>query len=62
MHSTLGPINVRDVGYWQGNDAFVTEKGFESCLYEDYRCFMYAQYYVSKGSLGYNCDEFVPDN
>lgn len=62
VHSTLGPINVRDVGYWQGNDAFVTEKGFESCLYEDYRCFMYAQYYVSKGSLGYNYDEFVPDN
>lgn len=61
-HKTYGAISVRDVGYWQGNDSYITDGGFESCLYENYTCFMYAQYYVSAGSLGYKYDKFVPDN
>lgn len=61
-HSKYGAISVRDVGYWQGDDSFITEGGYESCLYENFKCYMYAQYYVKAGSLGYKYDKFVPAN
>ena len=61
-YGDYGPIYVRDIGYWQNNDAFVTSGGYESGMYEDGYCFVCVQYYVSAGSLGYNYDEFVPDN
>ena len=61
----FGPIGVRDIGYWQGDDSFVTEGGFESCLYTDgpdKGClYLYVQYYVTKGNLGYNYDSYYPD-
>ncbi len=60
-HSKYGAISVRDVGYWQGDDAWITENGYESCFYENYLCYMYAQYYVKAGSLGYKYDKFVPN-
>lgn len=60
-YGSYGNVFIRDVGYWQGNDAFITEGGYESGMYEDGYCFICAQYYVSAGSLGYGYDEFVPN-
>ena len=56
-----GPIFVRDIGYWQGSDVWITDNGYESGMYEDGSCFVFAQYYVSAGSLGYDYDEFIAD-
>ena len=53
-------IGVRDVGYWQGNAAYVTDYGYESGMYEDYYCFFCIQYFAAK-SKGYNYEFFVPD-
>ena len=64
-----GPISLRDVGYWQGNDAFVTEGGYEGGIYKpenggDYSVFLCLNYYASYSagtlSLGYDYDEFYP--
>jgi hypothetical protein len=61
QYGTYGTVSVRDVGYWQGSDAWVTENGYESGMYANYYCFVCIQYFVSAGSLGYGYDEFVPD-
>ncbi len=60
-YGSYGGISVRDVGYWQGDDSWVTEGGYESCFYDSYLCYMMVQYYVSAGSLGYGYDKFIPD-
>lgn len=60
-YGNYGAVSYRDVGYWQGNDAFVTSGGYESGMYSDYYCFLCIQYFVSAGSLGYGYDEFYPD-
>lgn len=60
-YGDYGEIGVRDIGYWQNNDAFVTEGGYESGMYADYSCFIYVQYFISAGNLGYNYDVFIPD-
>lgn len=60
-YGSRGIVNVRDVGYWQGSDTFVTEGGYESGMYANYNCFVYVQYYVSAGSLGYGIDYFTVD-
>ena len=60
-YGSYGALSARDIGYWQGNDTFVTEGGYESGMYADYYCFLYIQYFVSAGSAGYGYDEFVPD-
>ena len=59
-YGSYGAIGVRDIGYWQGDDAFVTSYGYESGMYEDGYCFLFVQYYVSAGNLGYQYDYFVP--
>lgn len=56
-----GTISVRDIGYWQGNDAFVTDNGYESGMYANYDCFIYIQYFVAAGNLGYGYDYFIAD-
>lgn len=60
-----GAISVRDVGYWQGDESYITEGGYESCYYTegtDAGCmYVMAQYYVAAGNLGYNYDTYVPD-
>lgn len=61
-HSMYGAFSIRDVGYWQGDDSWITEGGYESGIYEDYSCFLYGQYYVSAGNCGYQYEYFVPDN
>ena len=60
-YGSHGTVSVRDIGYWQGSSAWITDNGYESGMYEDYYCFFYIQYYVSAGSLGYNYEYFVPD-
>ena len=60
-YGEYGPISCRDIGYWQGDAAFVTEAGYENGMYEDYSCFFYVQCYVSAGNLGYDYNFFVPD-
>lgn len=67
MHATYGEVSVRDVGYWQGSEAWITTNGYESGMYEDYSCFIAAQYYCSGGSFGYGykgntkLEYFIPD-
>lgn len=60
-----GAIGVRDIGYWQGDASYVTEGGYESCYYTDgpdKGClYVFVQYYVSAGNLGYDYDTYVPD-
>lgn len=56
-----GTVSVRDIGYWQGKDDFVTAGGYESGMYENYNCFIFIQYYVSAGSIGYGYDAFIAD-
>lgn len=58
---THGLVGVRDIGYWQGNDAFVTEGGYESGMYANHNCFISVQYYVATGSLGNGYDSFIPN-
>lgn len=60
-YGSYGAISVRDVGYWQGDDAWVLSNGYESGMYEDGTCFLCIQYYVSAGSLGYTYDYFIAD-
>lgn len=56
-----GAVGIRDIGYWQNNDAFVTENGYESGMYADHSCFVFIQYFVSAGNVGYGYDMFIPD-
>ncbi len=60
-YGDYGEIGVRDVGYWQGNDAFVTDSGYESGMYANYNCFLCISYYISAGTLNYGYDYFVAD-
>ncbi len=64
-YGDFGVIGVRDIGYWQSDESFVTEGGFESCYYTDgpdKGClYVYVQYYVTAGNLGYNYDVYTPD-
>ena len=60
-YSTYGAVSYRDIGYLQGNDAYITDYGYESGMYSDYYCFLCIQYFVSAGSLGWGYDEFVPE-
>ena len=66
-YSSYGTVSVRDIGYWQGNTAWITDNGYESGMYEDYTCYIAVQYYCSGGSLGYGwtgntkLELFIPD-
>ena len=55
-------VYVRDIGYWQGDDSFVTEAGYESGMYEDYTCFLYLQCHIGLTNYGYKYDYFIPNN
>lgn len=60
-YGNYGAVSVRDVGYWQGSDAWVTDNGYESGMYADHSCFLCIQYFVSAGNIGYGYDYFVAD-
>lgn len=58
-----GIASVRDIGYWQGNSAFVTSAtGYENGLYEDGSAFFCLQWFVSAGNLGFTDSYFIPNN
>lgn len=54
-------VYVRDIGYWQGDDKYVTDHGFESGMYEDYSCFIYIQCHIGSTNYGFGYDYFIPD-
>ena len=64
-YGDLGAIGVRDIGYWQGDESFITEGGYESCYYTegpDEGClYVFVQYYVSAVNLGYEYDTYTPE-
>lgn len=60
-YGDYGSISVCDIGYWQGDDSFVTAGGYESGMYADHSCFVFVAYIVSAGSLTYGYDSFVPN-
>lgn len=60
-YGNYGAVSLRDIGYWQGSDSYVTDYGYESGMYSDYSCFLCVQYFVSAGHLGYGYDYFIPD-
>ncbi len=59
-YGDYGTVYVRDIGYWY-SEAYVTEYGYESGMYEDYNCFLCIQYYVTAGNLGFTYDFFIVD-
>lgn len=60
-YSSYGNISISDIGYWQGDDTFVTDNGYESGMYANHNCFIMVVYTVSAGYLGYGYDEFIAD-
>ena len=64
-YGDFGAIGVRDIGYWQGDESYVTEYGYESCYYTDGpsqgELYIMVQYYIAAGNLGYNYDSYIPD-
>lgn len=61
-YGNYGTVSVRDIGYWQNNEAFVTSGGYESGLYADGSAFFYLQWYVAAGNLGYGYSFFIPND
>lgn len=66
-YGDYGMIYVQDVGYWQGDDSYVTGGGFENYYYisgpKQNQLSFTPYYYVSAGYLGYQAaDVFVPNN
>lgn len=63
-YGSYGTFYIRDVGYWQNDDSFVTAGGYESGMYEDYTCFFMVQLYNVGGSnFGYQYyDFFIPSD
>ena len=49
------------IGYWQGDDSFITSAGYESGMYEDYSCFIYLQCHIGTNNYGYKYDYFIPE-
>lgn len=60
-YGNYGSITVSDIGYWQGNDALVTDNGYESGMYANHNCFILIAYQVSAGAVGYGYDKFIAD-
>lgn len=57
---SYGAVSIKDIGYWQGSSAWVTDYGYESGMYEDYSCFLMVAYTCSAGAITYNYDYFIP--
>jgi len=65
-YGTYGPISVRDIGYWQGDDSWVTDSGYNGYYYDESKeVYLYVQYFLSAlssgNNLGYKYDSFVPN-
>lgn len=60
-YGNYGNITISDIGYWQGDDTWVTANGYESGMYANHNCFIFVAYTVSAGYLGYGYDKFIAD-
>lgn len=58
LHATYGEVNARDVYTWQGNN----EDYLNGQMYDDGYIYIWMQYFVSAGSLGYGWENFAPNN
>lgn len=52
---SYGSVFVRDVATWQNDDSVL-----DCALYDNGYVYLWVQYYVSAGNLGYGYDEFNP--
>jgi len=63
-YGNYGTVYVRDIAYWQGNDAFATNGSYGCIMYEDGYALFPLNYLVSLGYIAYttvnNCDIFIP--
>lgn len=63
-YRNYGNVYIMDIGYWQGNESFITQGGYESRLYENNACAVYAAYAVNQSgkyaSITYGYDYFEP--
>lgn len=57
-HASYGEIGARDVYTWQGNN----EDYLNGQMYDDGTIYIWMQYFVSAGSLGYGWEDFAPNN
>lgn len=60
-YGDYGPVYIQDIGYWQGDDSFVLSGGYQGGIYADNNVFLYVEYCVALGNLGYNYEYFVPN-
>lgn len=62
VHPSHGMFSIRDIGYWQGSAAWITDNGYESGMYEGFFCFLRFQLYNTEGkNYGYNeYNLFIP--
>ena len=71
-YGEYGTIYVRDIAYWQGNDAYATYLGYGCILYDDGYAEFPLRYQVAAGGLAYttawtgeddpgDCDIFIPN-
>lgn len=65
-YGSYGAISVQDVGYWQGDESYVTGGGFDNYFYvsgpKENQLSFTLYYYVSAGYLGYqDADVFIPN-
>ena len=58
-YGSYGTVSCRCVGTWQGDEGYCEWNNYYP--EEGHYMFIYMQYYVSAGSLGYGPDEFIPD-
>ncbi len=55
---SYGDVYIRDVAEWQNNDNYL-----DCAIYDaNHYAYFWVEYYVSAGYLGYDYDEFVPNN
>ena len=52
------PIQVRDVATWQNNEDYLSSMYFYT---QDNHFYLWVQYYIAAGNLGYGYDSFSPD-
>lgn len=55
-YKDLGVFSVRDVAEWQNDEQYIDCK-----LYSDHSGYFWLQYFVSADNIGYDTDEFTPD-
>lgn len=55
-YGSYGTVYCRDVATWQGNDSYTSSNQF----YDYNEIYIWMQYFVGAGNLGYGFDYFIP--